>query len=337
MSIQAWDIWLIQFLQRSGDWVTPIMEFFTALGYPQAYMIIIAVVYWSLDRKLGMRMAIFLPMVSSLNSILKQAIHAPRPYWISTDIKAIHASNGFGMPSGHAQAATVWLLVSNQLRKKWFWIIAILLAFFIGSSRAYLGVHFPSQVIAGWVIGICVVICFIRIETAVVLWIRNLKIYWQLLLVSGTGALIILTGFITFWLTRNWEIPHIWIQNASPYLAAEGENIASSKGMVAIVSNAGAFLGAAAGGILIMHRGGFDHRGIWWKRILRSIVGLACIFGLYLAFQSIAPEEGKQLLFSTWRFLGFGFILFTEIFLLPVFFQWMGLCDARARHQKLIL
>jgi membrane-associated phospholipid phosphatase len=335
MSIQAWDIWLIQFLQRSGDWVTPIMEFFTALGYPQAYMIIIATIYWSLDRKMGLRMAIFLPLVSSLNSILKQAIHAPRPYWVSTNIKAIHASNGFGMPSGHAQAATVWLLVSSYLRRKWIWIIAILVTFLIGLSRSYLGVHFPSQVIVGWVIGICVVICFIRFETAVAVWIRKLKIYWQLLLVSGTAALIILTGSVIIFLAKNWEIPQVWIQNASPYLTIDGATIQSSIGMIAVVSNAGAFLGAATGGILIMHRGGFDHRGSWWKRLLRCILGLACIFGLYLAFQSIAPEESEQLLYATWRFFGFAFILFTEIFLLPVVFLRTRLCDARKKDQKL--
>ncbi len=102
------DFWLTQSLQSIGMWFTPIMKFFTWLGYPQAYMIIIAIIYWSFDRKLGLRLAIFLPFVASLNSILKQAIHAPRPYWLDPDIRAIQVSNGFGMPSGHAQASTVW-------------------------------------------------------------------------------------------------------------------------------------------------------------------------------------------------------------------------------------
>ncbi len=88
MVIQAWDIWFIQYLQNSWDWLESVMIFFTTLGKPQAYMAMVAMVYWSLDRKLGLRLAIFLLLVGSLNSILKLAFHAPRPYWISTDIKA---------------------------------------------------------------------------------------------------------------------------------------------------------------------------------------------------------------------------------------------------------
>ena len=71
MTIQAWEMGLIQSLQHTGDWLRPIMEFFTVLGYPQAYMVIVAAVYWSLDRRLGIRMAFFLPLLASLNSILK--------------------------------------------------------------------------------------------------------------------------------------------------------------------------------------------------------------------------------------------------------------------------
>ena len=76
------DYWITLSLQNMGEWLTPVMKFFTWLGYPQAYMILIAIIYWSFDRKLGLRMAIFLPVVSSINSILKQAFHAPRPYWL---------------------------------------------------------------------------------------------------------------------------------------------------------------------------------------------------------------------------------------------------------------
>ena len=67
------DFWLIFQLQDTGDWIAPIMTFFTYLGYPQAFMVIVAVIYWSVDRKMGLRLAIFLPVVSSVNSILKQA------------------------------------------------------------------------------------------------------------------------------------------------------------------------------------------------------------------------------------------------------------------------
>ena len=83
-------------------------------------MVIVAIIYWSFDRNLGLRMAIFLPVSASFNSVLKQAIHAPRPFWVDQGIVALHPENGFGMPSGHAQAATVWLLAGAYLKKGWF-------------------------------------------------------------------------------------------------------------------------------------------------------------------------------------------------------------------------
>jgi len=123
----------IVLMQSMGAWLAPIMKFFTWLGYPQAYMIFIAVIYWSFDRKLGLRLAIFLPVVASLNSILKQAFHAPRPYWVDPQIKAILVSNGFGMPSGHAQASTVWLYAAACLKRRWFWFLAIAVALLLST------------------------------------------------------------------------------------------------------------------------------------------------------------------------------------------------------------
>ena len=111
------DFWITFTLQDLGDWLTPIMTFFTYLGHPLAYMIVIAVIYWSFDRKLGLRLGIFLPVVVALNAILKQAFHAPRPFWADPDITAIKVANGFGFPSGHAQTSTVWLYAGYWLKK----------------------------------------------------------------------------------------------------------------------------------------------------------------------------------------------------------------------------
>ena len=333
MGIQAWDIWLIQSLQSTRDWLEPVMEFFTALGYPQAYMVLVAVIYWSLDRKLGLRLAIFLPLVSIVNSILKLAIHAPRPYWISKDIKAIHASGGFGMPSGHAQASTVWLLASSYLRKKWLWIIAIMVTFLVGLSRPYLGVHFPTQVLAGWAIGIAVVICFLRFEKGVTSWLQQLKLHWQLLFVTGIAVLIILIGAIILLESGNWDMPMEWIGNASPHRLLD-KTLLRSYSMGSITGNAGSFLGVAMGAILMNRIGGFLVERVWWVRLLRVIIGLACMFMLYTCMQMIAPAESDFLKNSAWRFLGFYLISFLAVYLLPMLFIRLKLMK---QDQKLIL
>jgi len=314
------DTWMTYFMQNIGDWLTPIMKFFTWLGYPQAYMILIVCVYWSVDRKLGLRMAIFLPVVSSLNSILKQAFHAPRPFWFDQRIEAIYLSNGFGMPSGHAQAATVWLYISSYLKNRLFWILAIVVTLMIGLSRVYLGVHFTSQVVSGWFIGIALAILFIHFESRFLHWLLHRTLRSQLLFVSGISILFLLLAWIFVYLLRSWEVPVEWITNASDDLAGTEESIELSVGLSAAAGNIGGFWGAAIGALLSHKIGGFDSGGLWWKRVLRSIAGLLLFAALYGTINLISPEESSEPLYSIWRFCGFFVISFSAIFLIPILF-----------------
>jgi len=315
------DFWLTQSVQSIGIWFTPIMKFFSWLGYPQAYMIIVAIIYWSFDRKLGLRLAIFLPLVASLNSILKQAIHAPRPYWLDPDIKAIQVSNGFGMPSGHAQASTVWIYAGALIKKTWFWILAPGIVFLIGLSRVYLGVHFSSQVVIGWLIGLLVVFSFFRFEKKVLSWFLSQKLSRQLLLISGIAALMNILGGLFVFILRNWEMPAQWISNSSVYFAGGDESIHFSIGMDAVAGNAGAFMGTAMGAIFSHRRGGFDTGGSAWKRFIRSITGLIFLLILYGVLMFITPDQANVVLFAVWKFSGFFLISLSAIFLIPLLFQ----------------
>lgn len=315
------DFWLTQSLQSIGMWFTPIMKFFTWLGYPQAYMIIIAIIYWSFDRKLGLRLAIFLPLVASLNSILKQAIHAPRPYWLDPGIKAIQVSNGFGMPSGHAQASTVWLYAATFVKRAWFWVLTITIVFLIGLSRVYLGVHFSSQVLIGWLIGIVVVLIFIRFEKKVLTWFLNQKFSSQFFLISLISALILISGAVIVCIYKHWEMPIQWISNSSAYFTGGNETILFSIGIEAVAGNAGAFMGTAMGAILSHRQGGFDAGGKVWKRGLRSVLGLIIFSALYGILILTAPDQTKDLLYAAWKFSGFFVISFSAIFLVPLLFM----------------
>jgi membrane-associated phospholipid phosphatase len=323
MNIQAWDIWLIRSLQNSEEWFGQVMEFITALGYPQAYMVLVAMVYWSLDRKIGVRLALFLTIVSSLNSILKMAFHAPRPYWVSREIKAFHASMGFGMPSGHAQSSTGWLLASSYFHRKWFWILAMLLTFLIGLSRPFLGVHFPTQVIAGWAIGMAIMACFLKFEEPVTTWFLKLTFSRQLLFVLGLTALIALAGAISLVFTARWEMPADWARNAAPYLVLD-RTLLRSYSLGALAGNAGGFLGVGMGAILMDRMGGFETIGSWWIRLVRIIIGLACMFLLYVGLRKTMPGEMSTIAYATWRFMGFYLISFLAVYLIPVMLIRLG-------------
>ena len=323
--VLPYDIWLSLYLQSLGDWLTPVMKFFTWLGYPQAYIIIIAIIYWSFDRKLGLRLAIFLPVTASLNSILKQALHAPRPYWLDSNIQAIKVTNGFGMPSGHAQASTVWLYAGACLRRGWFWALAIIIVLMVGISRVYLGVHFSSQVLAGWLMGIVVLVIFFRLESKLLTWFLKRKFSTQLILLFSISSLILILGAVFVILLRNWEMPFDWIRNSADDLAGRDETILTSVGLSAVAGNAGGFLGVTLGALFSHRSGGFNERGTGGIRLLRSIAGLLIFIALYGIIQFISPDQTKAVLYSIWRFSGFFALSFSAIFLAPLLFMRMNL------------
>lgn len=105
-----------------------------------------------------------------LKSVLKRLIARPRPEVIPHDACAFSAS----FPSGHALMATVvWLLlafviadaVGRRAVRRWMVAIALVIAFAVGVGRVYLGVHWPSDVVAAWGLGI--------------VWVWLLRRYWR--------------------------------------------------------------------------------------------------------------------------------------------------------------
>ena len=329
IDVQNWEIWLILALQNSNEWLQPVMQFFTWMGYPQAYMLLIALVYWAFDSRLGIRMALFLEIGACINSLLKLSLHAPRPFWVDPQIEAIHPAHGFGMPSGHSQSATVWLLIAYSVKKWWFWILAIAVTLMIGLSRAFLGVHFPSQIITGWLLGIIIIVCFVKFEIPVIHWFEKLKITYQLLLTVGISFMIILTGCIVKYGLGDWTMSTEWIRNASFYIPVDGAGLISYS-MISVLGNAGGFLGASAGAILVARMGGFFSGGVWWERLLRCIIGLVALGLLYTILTYISPDESVTLWFGIWRYCGFFILLFSGIYLLPLLFIRLNLARARS-------
>ncbi|GAB3383217.1 phosphatase PAP2 family protein [Lysobacter fragariae] len=89
-----------------------------------------------------------------LNIELRHLFARPRPeLWASLAYR-----DGFGFPSGHAMATMTltWVLGLLAWRTRWRWVLVATMAAFtllVGMSRLYLGVHYPSDVIAGWAAG----------------------------------------------------------------------------------------------------------------------------------------------------------------------------------------
>jgi undecaprenyl-diphosphatase len=137
----------------------------TLLGsVPALALLVTLVAAWAFHRG-ARRIAVVLVAVSvtaqGLNSLLKLAFHRARPdvAWAAAVLRS------YSFPSGHAMVSTaaygaIALVVSRlEPGLRWpAWIGVSLLVLLIGLSRVYLGVHWPSDVIAGFAAGALLVL-----------------------------------------------------------------------------------------------------------------------------------------------------------------------------------
>jgi len=112
-------------------------------------------VYWCFDKPRGRLVTYVLLLGAYLNLFLKLLIPWPRP---PVNLRIVEkGETSYGFPSGHAQdSTTFWTWISLDLRKRILGIVGTVIVLAVGISRIYLGLHYPAQVIGGWVIGLAV-------------------------------------------------------------------------------------------------------------------------------------------------------------------------------------
>lgn len=102
-----------------------------------------------------------------LNQILKAIFSRPRPF----DLMLIEET-GYSFPSGHAMLAlafygfliyVIWQINLSKRSKKILTVLLVILIPLIGFSRIYLGVHYPSDILGGFVIALAYLIIFIKL------------------------------------------------------------------------------------------------------------------------------------------------------------------------------
>lgn len=147
---------LIQSNIRTG-FMDAIMPFITQLGDAGLIWIILSIglIIPKKTRKIGFVMIIALILNGIIcNIILKPMLARIRPFDVNTAIKLlINKPRDFSFPSGHTSASFRAASVLFFRKSKLF-VPSLVLAFLISFSRLYLYVHYPSDVLAGLVLGV---------------------------------------------------------------------------------------------------------------------------------------------------------------------------------------
>lgn len=179
---QIFDYQILTFIYslRSPE-LTKVMIFITNLG--AKYMIIISILLtilwiWEKHRREALTFVIILVMGIFINISLKGMIQRPRP-----TISPLVLETSYSFPSGHAMNSSVFYLAISFYfyhftRKKRLSLVVtailILLIILIGFSRVYLGVHYPSDVVGGYVVGTWWLITAILIGKSFN-WVKHFK------------------------------------------------------------------------------------------------------------------------------------------------------------------
>ena len=150
------------------DWLTPIMQSFTSLSAPVVLAVMLIVVAaFAPGRMPGRFAAANLVGIVALNYALKEIVQRPRPEGFR-----LIAETGYSFPSGHSMVAVafygflIWLIIryEEDRLQRWIWSLALFfVVIMIGISRVYLGVHYFSDVVAGYCVAAVWLVVFTRI------------------------------------------------------------------------------------------------------------------------------------------------------------------------------
>jgi undecaprenyl-diphosphatase len=169
-STERFDTWAVRMLRQPNNpelprgpaWLAEVGRDITALGSRAVLLLIVAAVvgYLYLRRAYTPMWLVIFATLSGwgLNRLLKEYFDRARP-----DIIPVTGTMTPSFPSGHSMSsAIIYLslgvllmqLESSRALKTYILMVALILTFLVGISRIYLGVHYPTDVLAGWAVGL---------------------------------------------------------------------------------------------------------------------------------------------------------------------------------------
>ena len=156
------------------DSLTPIFKIITWFGSATCLILLALILFFTIkNKKVGLLISANLIIITILNQALKIIVQRPRP----TEYRIINET-GYSFPSGHSMVSMAFYgfliyLIYKNIKNKYLKISLIvilsLLIVMIGISRIYLGVHYTSDVCAGFLVSLSYLIIYINFANKLVL------------------------------------------------------------------------------------------------------------------------------------------------------------------------
>ncbi len=318
-----WGVRVVLWLQTNAGGWKPLMQALSFLGTEEFLLPLGIALYWCVDASLGLRLGLLLTTGASLGGLLKLAFHMPRPYWYDLRVQPLAAETGYGFPSQHT--ITAWSVIpwlGKKIHSTWGLAAGVLLALGVSLSRIFLGVHFPTDVLGGMLIGLAV---WFGVDGGIrhigpVLARAGLSA--QCGAAAAASAILLLAQAGVLAALRPIVDPPAWAVNAARI------NVIAPRSPVDIVSMAGLLLGLGAGVAFQQRWAKFRAGGPAGKRALRFLVGLIVLLTIWRGLPILWNEYNQpSTLALILRYVRYGLVGYWAVFLAPLVFLRLRLAE----------
>ena len=198
-----------------------VIDTISEMGTGPPFVIALLISFLLFGTRVGLKAGLYFFAASYLTYVLKFLIKAPRPYYLSREVIPYSGSDGYGMPSGHAmQNAAALAVPIRYARAKWVSVVLGIFVLLVALSRVYLGVHFPIQVIAGVIGGLCLFAFFEWIGPRVVRWLKQLSPLQQAAVVLSPIPLLMALDYGVI-AAEPPTMPQLWQDNYNAMIDRE--------------------------------------------------------------------------------------------------------------------
>lgn len=199
-----WEVGIIAWIQSNLGGVSSVLgKVFSFIGGETGLLLLLLAVMFCWKKEVGKRLAVIILAVNVWLPMIKSAVMRLRPYMEYPDrVKTLAladtsaaaddlAAQGYSFPSMHsASVPAAYFTLAREAKKKWLWILAAALTVLVGIFRVAVGMHYPTDVLAGWALGGVVLGIFALLERCVRQeWLRRLIV----LIVALPGLLFVRT------------------------------------------------------------------------------------------------------------------------------------------------
>ena len=234
----------------------------TTLGEETAFLVVALIVFWCVDKKKGYYLLAVGFLGTMLNQILKLSFRVPRPWMNNPDFtileQARESAAGYSFPSGHTTTAVgTFGCLAVVAERKWWRNACIVIAVLVGFSRMYIGVHYPSDVLAG--AGTSLVLIWLLKKPTLHGSIREMK---------GVIAGMLTVSVLFFLFVTFWRFP------------ADLDQHNLESGMKNAYTMIGCLTGVAIVYLVDVKWIHFPEKAVWWVQLIKIALGLGLVLAV---------------------------------------------------------